>query len=196
MVKDKQSWAVSRQDMPEQDPQVRRSNFKEVPLGYSEETAILEAKRCLQCKKPNCVKGCPVEVDIPGFIKHIADGDFSAAVRTIWQTNSLPAVCGRVCPQEVQCEGVCILTKRGGEAVRVVFEDGLHGRDADNPDALAVHEALERLAAVDPTRARIIELRFFGGLTQPEIAEVLGLSLSTVERRWRLARAWLLRELG
>ena len=86
--------------------------------------------------------------------------------------------------------------KRGGEAVRVAFEDGLHGRDADNPDALAVHEALERLAAVDPTRARIIELRFFGGLTQPEIAEVLGLSLSTVERRWRLARAWLLRELG
>jgi len=119
MAKDKQSWAVPRQEMPEQDPQVRRSNFKEVPLGYTDEAAVIEAKRCLQCKKPSCVKGCPVSVDIPGFIQHIADGNFNEAIGAIWQTNSLPAVCGRVCPQEVQCEGLCILTKRGGEAVAI-----------------------------------------------------------------------------
>jgi len=119
MVKDKQSWAVTRHEMPEQDPQIRRSNFKEVPLGYSDETAVQEAKRCLQCKKPNCVKGCPVAVDIPGFIQCIADGNFNAAAKVLWKQNSLPAVCGRVCPQEVQCEGVCILAKRGGEPVAI-----------------------------------------------------------------------------
>ncbi len=119
MAKDKQSWAVTRQAMPEQDPQVRRSNFKEVPLGYSDEMAVQEAKRCLQCKKPNCVKGCPVAVDIPGFIQCIADGNFNAAASVLWKQNSLPAVCGRVCPQEVQCEGVCILAKRGGEPVAI-----------------------------------------------------------------------------
>jgi len=119
MAQDKQSWAVTRQEMPEQDPQVRRSNFKEVPLGYSDETAVIEAKRCLQCKKPNCVKGCPVAVDIPGFIQCIADGNFNEAASVLWKQNSLPAVCGRVCPQEVQCEGVCILAKRGGEPVAI-----------------------------------------------------------------------------
>ncbi|MBM4312071.1 MAG: NADPH-dependent glutamate synthase [Deltaproteobacteria bacterium] len=119
MEKNTQTWALPRQSMPEQDPQVRRSNFKEVPLGYSEQTAVIEAKRCLQCKKPGCVQGCPVAVDIPGFIQQIADGNFDEAIRVIWRTNSLPAVCGRVCPQEVQCEGACILAKRGGEAVAI-----------------------------------------------------------------------------
>lgn len=119
MAQDKQSWAVTRQEMPEQDPQVRRSNFEEVPLGYSDETAVIEAKRCLQCKKPSCVKGCPVSVDIPGFIQCIADGNFNAAASVLWKQNSLPAVCGRVCPQEIQCEGACVLAKRGGEAVAI-----------------------------------------------------------------------------
>lgn len=99
--------------MPEQDPQVRRRNFKEVPLGYTPELAIKEAERCIQCKKPSCMGGCPVSIDIPGFIKHIKEGNFTASVRKIWQRNALPAVCGRVCPQENQCEGVCILAKRG-----------------------------------------------------------------------------------
>ena len=119
MAENTQTWAVPRQSMPEQDPQVRRTNFKEVPLGYSEETAVMEAKRCLQCKKPSCVLGCPVEVDIPGFIQQIADGNFDEAIRVIWQKNSLPAVCGRVCPQEVQCEGACILSKRDGQAIAI-----------------------------------------------------------------------------
>jgi len=109
---------IPRQPMPEQAPEVRRHNFEEVPLGLSPELAIKEASRCLQCKKPNCVAGCPVEVDIPGFIAQLEKGDFAAAIRIIWEKNALPAVCGRVCPQELQCEGKCILAKKG-EAVAI-----------------------------------------------------------------------------
>ncbi|MBF0508316.1 MAG: NADPH-dependent glutamate synthase [Deltaproteobacteria bacterium] len=103
---------VPRQAMPEQEPQVRARNFEEVPLGLPAELAILEASRCLQCKKPSCVEGCPVNVQIPEFIKCMAEGDFLGAIRQIWQRNSLPAVCGRVCPQEIQCEGSCVLGKK------------------------------------------------------------------------------------
>ena len=104
---------ISRQPMPEQKPKVRAKNFDEVPIGYSPETAIKEAQRCLQCKKPGCVTGCPVEVDIPGFIQLIKEEKFTESIRHIWQKNSLPAVCGRVCPQEIQCEGMCIVGKKG-----------------------------------------------------------------------------------
>ncbi|MBF0474458.1 MAG: NADPH-dependent glutamate synthase [Deltaproteobacteria bacterium] len=103
---------VPRQAMPEQEPQVRARNFEEVPLGLSAESAVLEASRCLQCKKPSCVEGCPVNVQIPEFIKCMAEGDFLGGIRQIWQRNSLPAVCGRVCPQEAQCEGSCVLGKK------------------------------------------------------------------------------------
>jgi len=104
---------IPRQGMPEQKPEVRRRNFKEVPLGYTRELAMKEAERCLQCKKPSCMEDCPVSVDIPGFIKFIKEGDFSGAIHKIWEKNALPAVCGRVCPQEMQCEGNCILGKKG-----------------------------------------------------------------------------------
>jgi len=104
---------VPRQKMPEQDPQKRVRNFEEVPIGYSEETAIIEATRCIQCKKPGCVGGCPVDVKIPEFIKDIAEGHFIEAALKLKETNGLPAVCGRVCPQEDQCEKVCILGKKG-----------------------------------------------------------------------------------
>jgi len=104
---------IPRQAMPEQDPKERIRNFEEVPRGYTPETAILEAKRCIQCKKPGCVEGCPVDVKIPEFIRQIAEGDFPGAARTLKKTNSLPAVCGRVCPQEDQCEKTCILGKKG-----------------------------------------------------------------------------------
>ena len=107
-----------RQDMPEQPPLIRARNFEEVPLGYTPEQAVAEASRCLQCKSPACVQGCPVGVDIPGFIKHMAAGDFDKAIGKIWERNSLPAVCGRVCPQEVQCEGNCLLGRKG-EAVAI-----------------------------------------------------------------------------
>lgn len=99
--------------MPEQKPEERAKNFDEVPYGYSEETAMLEAKRCLQCKKPKCMKGCPVEIDIPGFVNLVAEGHHWDAIRKIKETNSLPAVCGRVCPQESQCEVYCIVGKKG-----------------------------------------------------------------------------------
>ncbi len=109
----KERMAIPRHKMPEQPADVRRANFKEVPLGYSEETAITEAQRCLQCKKPKCVEGCPVNVKIPEFINKIAEGDFDAAQEILLETNSLPAVCGRVCPQETQCEELCVLANKG-----------------------------------------------------------------------------------
>ncbi|OGC33517.1 glutamate synthase (NADPH), homotetrameric [candidate division WOR-1 bacterium RIFOXYB2_FULL_48_7] len=87
----------------------RIKDFQEVPIGYTIEQAVAEAKRCLKCKNAQCVKGCPVEVDIPGFLTHVANGDFAAAVKKIKETNALPAICGRVCPQEEQCELKCIL---------------------------------------------------------------------------------------
>lgn len=103
---------IPRQAMPEQDPKKRITNFDEVPYGYTAETAMTEAKRCIQCKKPACVGGCPVDVKIPEFIKLIADGKFLEAAWKLKETNALPAVCGRVCPQEDQCEKVCILGKK------------------------------------------------------------------------------------
>jgi len=110
--KSKGKEKIPRQQMPEQKPEVRKRNFEEVPLGFSEETAMMEAQRCLQCKKPTCVDGCPVSVDIPGFIALIKEGEFTKSIRHVWERNSLPAVCGRVCPQEIQCEGNCILGKK------------------------------------------------------------------------------------
>src|SRR3989304_2963544 len=98
--------------MPEQPPAERVKNDREVPYGYSEEQAIAEAQRCLQCARPGCMNGCPVGIDIKGFLQHVADGDFRAAINLIKQTNALPAVTGRVCPQEEQCEGSCALSKK------------------------------------------------------------------------------------
>lgn len=102
-----------RQPMPAQDPHIRAHNFNEVALGYSLETAMLEASRCLQCKKPMCVPGCPVNVDIPKFVGALAAGDLLTAARALKADNSLPAICGRVCPQETQCEVQCVLGKKG-----------------------------------------------------------------------------------
>jgi glutamate synthase (NADPH/NADH) small chain len=104
---------IPRQKMPEQLPEIRIRNFKEVPLGFPPEIAIKEAERCLQCKKPSCIKGCPVEVDIPGFIGLIREGDFAGAAVKVKETNVLPAISGRVCPQEKQCEINCVLAKKG-----------------------------------------------------------------------------------
>ena len=104
---------IEGKNMREQKPEERIKNFKEVPFGYNEEEAIQEASRCLQCKTAPCVSGCPVEVDIPGFILAIKEKRFSEASRIIKKTNNLPAVCGRVCPQEDQCEKVCVLEKAG-----------------------------------------------------------------------------------
>ncbi|VDN46401.1 Sulfide dehydrogenase subunit alpha [Petrocella atlantisensis] len=112
------NMSLKKVSMPEQDPNVRNRNFLEVAQGYTKEQAIEEANRCLQCKTKPCVAGCPVMVQIPEFIKLVAEGDMEAAYHVIKETNSLPAVCGRVCPQESQCELLCVRTKKG-EAVGI-----------------------------------------------------------------------------
>ena len=109
---------LTRVPVREQEPEVRATNFEEVCLGYNEEEAIAEANRCLGCKNAQCMKGCPVSIDIPGFIAQVKEGNFEEAYQIISKSSALPAVCGRVCPQENQCEGKCI---RGikGEAVAI-----------------------------------------------------------------------------
>lgn len=104
---------MHRVPVREQDPKVRATNFDEVCLGYNESEAMEEASRCLNCKNPHCVAGCPVGIDIPGFISHIKTGDFEGAAVEIAKYSALPAVCGRVCPQETQCEGKCVLGIKG-----------------------------------------------------------------------------------
>ncbi|MBN2240857.1 MAG: NADPH-dependent glutamate synthase [Dehalococcoidales bacterium] len=104
---------LNREEMPRQEPLVRAKNFNEVALGYSPEQAQAEAERCIQCKKRNCVDGCPVNVDIPDFIKAMREDNMPEAVRILKSKNALPGVCGRVCPQETQCEQVCTLAKMG-----------------------------------------------------------------------------------
>lgn len=115
MVKKKpKKLDLNRRPMVKQSAEVRKHNFNEVALGYSVKTAVEEAKRCLQCKKPQCVSNCPVEIDIPGFIKCIAEKNFVEGIKILKNMNCLPAVCGRVCPQEEQCEEKCILIKKNG----------------------------------------------------------------------------------
>lgn len=109
----KRRMEIPKQSMSEQEPMARIRNFYEVPYGYTPEQAMKEAERCIQCKKPVCVGGCPVNIDIPWFIRLIAEGKFIEAARKLKETNGLPAVCGRVCPQEDQCEKVCVIGKKG-----------------------------------------------------------------------------------
>ncbi len=110
----KERMAIPRAKMPEQNPAARAANFEEVPFGLTPEQAMLEAQRCISCRNMPCVAGCPVGVHIPEFIALVAEGKFAEAAREIKETNVLPAVCGRVCPQEIQCEGSCTLWKRFG----------------------------------------------------------------------------------
>ena len=105
--------ANKRERMPKQEPKLRIQNFDEVALGYGKEAAVREASRCLGCKKPPCIAGCPVDIDIPAFIDLVRHGNFIGAIHKIKEKNSLPAICGRVCPQEEQCEAVCVLAKKG-----------------------------------------------------------------------------------
>lgn len=139
-----------RVPMPKQPPERRVKNFDEVALGYGPEQAMAEARRCLQCANPQCVKGCPVEVDIPLFVKQVAEGDFEEAIRTVRRTNNLPAVTGRVCPQEVQCEGACVLSRRGapiaiGALERFVAD---HELSKGGPKAAAPQKTAEGKVAV------------------------------------------------
>lgn len=107
------NMSLKRNEMPSQEPQVRNKNFKEVALGYTAETAINEAQRCLNCKHKPCISGCPVKIRIPEFIEQVAQGEFEKAYQIIHDSSSLPAVCGRVCPQETQCESKCVRGIKG-----------------------------------------------------------------------------------
>ena len=125
---------LNRREMPKQHEEVRKHNFNEVALGYSIETAVEEANRCIQCPSANCVKGCPVEIDIGGFVRCIAERDFASGIRILKAKNCLPAVCGRVCPQEEQCEGVCSLKKKNGQIAIGRLERFLADWEASQPN--------------------------------------------------------------
>jgi glutamate synthase (NADPH/NADH) small chain len=132
---------LNRVEMPRQKPAERAKNFKEVALGYDIKQALEEAERCLQCPLRPCVEGCPVGVDIPEFIKALKEGDMAAAAKSLKSKNALPGICGRVCPQETQCESVCTLAKRGapvaiGRLERYVADwEREHEQDKQKPDA-------------------------------------------------------------
>ena len=139
---------IPRQSMPEQEAEVRKRNFEEVPFGYSQELAVKEAERCLQCKKPACINGCPVSIDIPGFIKLIKEEEFTKSIRRVWERNSLPAVCGRVCPQEIQCEELCIVGKKGDPVAIGNLERFVADKERD-------HGTGELPPKADPTGKRV-----------------------------------------
>ena len=130
-----------RQEMPVQGAERRRHNFEEVALGYPDEVAVAEASRCLVCKVPHCVEGCPVNIDIPGFVKLVQEGKFAEAAARLKQPTALPAVCGRVCPQETQCEARCALGIKG-ESVAIgrlerFAADYARDHDAELPPEIA-----------------------------------------------------------
>ena len=112
-ISGKERMRIGRQDMPEQEALRRSGNFQEVNLGFTEQLALLEAQRCIQCKEAKCIRGCPVMVDIPRFIKFITEGDLPGAAKSLFGDNALPSISGRVCPQEEQCEGVCVRGTKG-----------------------------------------------------------------------------------
>ncbi len=124
---------LNRIDMPKQEPMTRRNNFYEVAFGYSIQDALQEASRCLDCKKSLCRTNCPVDIDVPGFIRCINQQDFRAGIRLIKEKNCLPAVTGRVCPQEDQCEGGCVLNKKGGQIAIGRLERFLADWEAGQP---------------------------------------------------------------
>jgi len=149
----KQGLNLNRVPMPKQDPMKRAKNFGEVSLGYTPAEAVAEADRCLQCAKPTCVDGCPVNVSIPEFIKALRENDMPEAVRALKAKNSLPAVCGRVCPQEQQCEKSCVLARKGapvaiGRLERYVADWDLANQGAVEVEPVVVVPGRKRVAVV------------------------------------------------
>ena len=132
----KERMAIDRVAMPEQEGDIRAHNFREVNLGLTYQLAMLEAERCLQCPKPFCVDGCPVRVNIPNFIAHLRDGDMAGAAESLLGDNALPCVTGRVCPQETQCEGVCVRARKGNPVAIGYLERYVADWAMENPGAV------------------------------------------------------------
>ena len=137
---------LNRVSMPKQKPRARTKNFNEVALGYSDANALAEANRCIQCKKRSCVEGCPVGVDIPEFIAAVREGNMPEAVKILKSKNALPGICGRVCPQETQCEQVCALGKKGapiaiGRLERYVADWELKHQPESSPEIAQIGRA-------------------------------------------------------
>ena len=142
------NMSKSKVKMPLQDPNIRNKNFKEVALGYTKEQAIEEAMRCIDCKNPRCVEGCPVNVPIPQFINAIKEEKFDEAYRIITSQNALPAICGRVCPQESQCEAVCIRAVNGEPVAIGRLERFAADENMDMPHEKSIHEPCDIKIAV------------------------------------------------
>ena len=152
---------LNREPMAKQDPKVRGKNFNQVALGYSDEQAKAEASRCLQCPKHPCTDGCPVEIDIPGFIKAVLDDNMPEAVRILKDKNSLPGICGRVCPQETQCEQVCSLAKKEapiaiGRLERYVADWERANSGALNPGTEPARPSGKRVAVIGSGPAGLV----------------------------------------
>ena len=146
----RERMAIPRQAMPARDPSERARTFEEVNLGFTEQLALLEARRCLDCKVPVCIQGCPVMVDIPRFVRLVEDGDLAAAARILFADNALPSVTGRVCPQESQCEARCVRGRKGqplaiGHLERYVADWASRHPSAVGP---APHPSGKRVAVV------------------------------------------------
>ncbi|NOX66461.1 MAG: NAD(P)-binding protein, partial [Chlorobi bacterium] len=154
-IKKKDQLRIPPQMMPTQDENVRRHNLEEVALGYSPEQARIEAMRCIQCAKPSCISDCPVEINIPGFLKQIVENDFQGAIDTIKETSLLPSICGRVCPQESQCQLHCAI--------------GIANKDVDKSVAIG---RLERFVA-DWEREK-------GSIQPPEVKPETGKKVAIV----------------
>lgn len=206
----KERLQIGRREMPARGHE-RVRDFLEVNQGLSVEEAVLEAKRCLDCGRPNCVSGCPVGIDIPGFIKLIEAGEFAASARKLRETNSLPAVCGRVCPQESQCEQVCNVAKTTGVPVAI---GNLERFAADLAMRSGTFASLERMAAPTGRKAAVVgagpagltvagELAKFGhkvtvfeALHQPGGVLVYGIPEFRLPNRILWAECGLLERLG
>jgi len=147
-LSNKERMAIPRQAMPEQKAEDRVHNFREVPFGFDETTARIEALRCIKCKKPTCMDGCPVGINIPGFLTKIAEGDFEGGARILKEDNVLPAICGRVCPQEEQCEKLCTIGKKNQPVAIGRLERFLADWERE-------HDKVQPLIAGKPTGKRV-----------------------------------------
>ena len=160
------NMSLKKNEMPSQKPDVRNKNFLEVALGYTEEQAIDEAQRCLHCKNKPCQTGCPVQIDIPEFIAEVAKGDFEAAYNIISKSSSLPAVCGRVCPQESQCEGKCVRGIKGEPVAIGRLENEVEWESVDDkPVKLIV------LLAVNEEDKTGVHVKLLSGMARKLAAE-------------------------